>query len=380
MQPVLLDTSVLLDLVLFFQARHRRNRCIASSSACAVEALLFYEHIVVESPSIEGILASTASSRFLKFYCDSESGKAKEQLRQLASLCHVMNLNANDTSKAYDSALHSIDSLLDVIESPDELRAYEMYDYLPYHLGEDPTAVECQVLDPSAVDIDAIQTVDESCRAALLRLTGILKRNNHPTRAAWALPLLRLFYYESLQMFHHCHFIPHATKSTLAFGRESETVAYRRLLGYCKETFRSAYWQVATQRLSGRMILVPVPSIAAEVLRTSANWETLVVDLNSLRSNSSSVKYRLLLQQFLTALTEAMSFLGARGAIESIYSDLEFAAGQCAKEWNISGPLRYIRVAMPVHAQVVANPASVGMVLVHELFSATGISTDRNRA
>lgn len=346
MTDVLIDTSTIWDLVLYFQQRHRRNRSIASSAAAAIESLLIYDRPLIESSSLTSPNGINDDSRFLRFYCDTDSEAAFKRFRWLADFCGHLETSDEDALQIRDLALRMLTEMLAVIEDPNDLRAYELYDYLPYHLGEDPTAIECQVSDPSVSDLENVTVAGACGNGYLPRVAECLKERLHPTRAAWALPLLRLFHYQAMQATYGVHFVPHATKSTIAFGREAETVVYRRLLDYCVDSVRRNYLGRAQRQLGGLMILVPVPRFAEILLQRVTSWERLASQIATLRSDAAAVAYRNALGQFLKEIELADSLEQNRVQIESAFAILERRCREWSANLRLGLQHRSIRVAL----------------------------------
>ncbi len=370
MKNILLDTSVLLDLVLYSQQRHRRNRAVASSAGAAVESILMYDNLLLESASVDGILETGPGSRFLEFYCDDRCENAMDQFRSLVSLCGLLPVTARESAAAYSKAADSVGRYLTPIDAPDDLRAYELYDYLPYHLGEDPTALECRVADPCVADLEEIE-VDGS--DAMRIAAAHLKRLQHPTRAAWSLPLIRLFYYAALQERYDVHFIPHASKSTLAFGREAETVQYRRLLEYCRPEYRESYMTAAREKLAGLMVCVPVPDAASTVLGHSDTWSALTARLLSVRQSNEATLFRQRWSEFTDLLEQSASLRDCQVKILEAFRNVESASRHWAEVLGTRTERRQIRVAHSLSALDHAA-SDDAFVLVHDLFSSTGVS------
>lgn len=379
MLPVLIDTSVFLDLVFFHQARHRRNRAVASSAAAALEALLLYESPRVEAESYGGLLRGGSYSRFLRFYCDGEVDSALAQLRDLRGVCGSPDLSAAVSGQARAA----IEGCLAVVEDPDDLRAYELYDYLPYHLGEDPTAVECALETTSVADIELIDVAHQATRAEMLGFAEILRARRHPTRAAWALPLFRLFHYQAVQAVAGTHFVPHATKATIAFGRECETVGQRRLLDYCTAEFRAAYLGRAEAALGGLLMALPVPPFAEALLRRSSGWIELLARIREVAERAVWRDYALELRAFIEQLERLEHFQDARPELESSYDRLRRGADRVARELSLRGPVRRLRIALPLVAPCAAGEDGVApprrLMLIHDLFSAAQTPRDRKR-
>lgn len=376
MRNVLIDTSVLLDLVLLYQQRHRRNRSVASSAAAAVEALILYEKPLVEGASFNGILEAGTDSRFLRFYCDDQAETALEQFAGLRTFCEVLNLSSMEIVALHQRAASALEDSLAMIDDPDDLRAYELYDYLPYHLGEDPTAIECRLTNACVADLELVDLGAQSgWKEWLDRTAACLKERRHPTRAAWALPLIRLYYYDALQEMKSVHFIPHATKSTIAFGREAQTVAYRRLLDYCTDEFRSTYVTYARENLGGLMLVLPIPAFADTLLGRIRRWTDLVSAISQFRESTGAVGYRNELRALMERLEEAPALEDVRPELEGIYQRLESSCREWGSQLGIGDQRRRVRVALPF---IVAPEAPVGVanvfMLVHDLFSAIGIT------
>jgi hypothetical protein len=266
--------------------------------------------------------------------------------------------------------LDCLDKHLDSIPDPDDLRAYEMYDFLPYHLGEDPTSIECQINSTTASYLRELnEDASEYLRPILSRLNKILQDRLHPTRAAWALPLLRLLYYETLQQIEGTHFVPHATKSTIGFGRESQTIRSKRLIDYCDQSSR--------QRFSGRVQILSkgqsegllFPSIAATLLSRCIQWRQLTDTIYRLRESQQLQQMRSLFASTLDA-PEAMS-CGAesRSLAAAIHRSLD-----------ITVEPRRVVISLPFFAfediqstlidEMNAVTTNKSRVLIHQLFRA----------
>jgi len=376
MQRTLVDTSTLWDLVFYFQERHRRNRSVASSAAAALESLIVYSRPAVESSAIHNISgAANEENRFLKFYCDNSTSTAIHQFQSLLPFCETLEIPEQAEMQAYSSAITSLGDVLAEIADPDDIRAYEMYDYLPYHLGEDPTAVECWMADPSVTDLELLRTAGTGHTDVFARAAECLKSRQHPTRAAWALPLIRLFYYTCIQNTSGANFVPHATKSTIAFGREAETVTYRRLLEYCNEDHRNRYLKAATDHLGGLMLRVPIPRFADVMLQRLSTWDELTAQITVLRDDSLAASYRKSLGDLLD-LVGGASMVDQRTEIESVYQDIQKQCDQWAARLRVGNDNREIRIALSLGnlAAEHGESKSVQLMLLHNLFSSTGIS------
>ena len=366
MLAVLVDSSVLLDLVLCYQKKHRRNRSVASSAAAAIECLLFYDEPVVESPSSFGLLQQAEATRYLDFYCD-EPNSAVEQLQDLLQICKPIEVSQDMQTKCYEQSLACLNRNLERVPDPDDLRAYEMYDFLPYHLGEDPTSIECQINATSASDLhELVNDVPNHFRIIIERLGNILKDRLHPVRAAWALPLLRLLYYQMLQQAKENHFVPHVTKSTIGFGRESQTIRSKRLLDYCTQSTRECFVERVQTTFDNQPLNLTLPNIAETVLARCTEWRQLIDMINRLRDSQQ-------LQHMRSTL--AVSFGGRQ--IEAQPDELANLATDIHRSLEIKLEPRQITVSLPFftlddsHLTNQNSGSSISsMVFIHQLYQA----------
>ena len=369
MSAVLIDSSVLLDLVLCYQKKHRRNRSVASSAAAAIECLLFYDEPVVESPSSFGLLQQTEATRYLDFYCD-EPNSAVEQLRELLQICKPIEVSRGLETKCYEQSLACLDRYLERIPDPEDLRAYEMYDFLPYHLGEDPTSIECQINATSASDLhELVNDAPNHLQPIFERLESILQDRLHPIRAAWALPLLRLLYYEMLQQAEGTHFVPHATKSTIGFGRESQTIRSKRLIDYCTQVARECFVERVQKTFGSQQVNLTLPNMAIAVLARCTEWKQLIDMLSRLRNSQQLHHFR---STLITALNESESSTRMNelvGLSTEIQRSLEIRLEP--REITISLPF-FTLEDLPEARSINNKPAydNVPLVLIHQLYQA----------
>lgn len=373
MPAVLIDSSVLLDLVLCYQRKHRRNRSVASSAAAAIECLLFYKELVVESPSSFELLQQAKATRYLNYYCD-DTNSAVKQLHDLLKLCKPMEISKDLQAKCYERSVDCLDMHLERITEPDDLRAYEMYDFLPYHLGEDPTSIECQINATSASDLcDLIEDASEHLRPILERLSRILQDRLHPIRGAWALPLLRLLYYEILQQIEGAHFVPHATKSTIGFGRESQTIRSKRLIDYCTQASRESFIAKVRTTFDRQPIELILPNIAGAMLASCAEWGQLTDMINRLRDSQQLAQLR---SSLAAALNESET-ITRLDEISSLTTDIHSSLGIKIEPRRIIVSLPFFALDDIAYASLNNNgiaTTSVPMVLIHQLYQA-GVKT-----
>lgn len=366
MLDVLVDISALLDLVFLFQTRHRRNRQVASSAAAAFEALLIYDNPGLDSVSYNILSNANASSRFLKYYCDENVVAAIEQFFELRAFCRQID-HPLDASQFYERAVILLEECLTTISDTTDLRAYELYDYLPYHLGEDPTAIECQLTDAAVSDLDSL-AMRGGNSSIVSRLSRCLADRGHPKRAAWVLPLWRLFYYQALQQDMALHILPHVAKTTLAFGCEAETVAHRRLLDYCTESFRTRYRKRARELFGGDIVTLSIPAFADQLLRKFRTWNELTVTIRQLRNSQAMTDYRRALGLLMLELETASTLNQER--VGPAYQQFIDSASQLAIALGTGKAFRTVRIALPFSTPATEVNSKNRFILAHNAFLA----------
>ncbi len=358
MKSILVDPSVIFDLVMSVQRTHRRNRYIASSAVAAIECLLFYEHLVTEDPQV--LLAGSLKNKFLDFNFDNYN-QAATQLQDVFRFFSPMTVDQDLQAHCYQAALNFLENQLARIDDPDDLRAYEMYDFLPYNLGDEPSVLECRIDAASASDLlDLVKLGPENLRPVFLRLSQILQGKQHPQRAAWALPLLRFLYMQSLQGRKQLHFVPHATKSTLGFGRNSQTIDGRRLSDYCTPSFRDDYERRSTIQLDGKFRQVVIPDLATQLLAGFTEWSRFIDLIIRIREVDAIRELRKSLQHAIDA----------EPVIASAYiKEVLAAANEITHSLKLDPVLRTIAISVPhlctddLKGGQFRNP----MLLIHQL-------------
>ncbi len=360
MTGVLIDSCVLWDLVFCFQSKHRRNRSVSSSAAAAIECLLFYDEILIEKQSTTEIVNGAdnkSARRYLEFYTD-DVAKAASQVHDLLGFCKPVDVQEDIQSACYDAALAFIDRNLERVSNPDDLRAYEMYDFLPYHLGEDPTSVECRIDATSASDLEEIaQNSPEHLRPTLLRLDMMMKDRLHPVRGAWVLPLLRLLYYQHLQGVLQTDYVPHATKSTIGFGRETQTIRAKRFIDYCRPDAQEAFAE-SIRLLTGEAVLtLALPGVATQLLSHGNLWPRLLDQLASLRDSNSIREFRIQLNASLAA-----------GTVKADAPRIASLATHVHQSLQVPGPERSVTVSLPFIEVAQKVPERLPLLLIHQLY------------
>ena len=370
MSVVLIDSSVLLDLVLCYQQKQRRNRSVASSVAAAVECLLFYDGPIVESPSSSELVRKAEAIRYLEFYCDN-ANLAVEQLNDLLRICKPLEVSEGTQLKCYEQSLEQLDNYLERIPDPDDLRAYEIYDFLPYHLGEDPTSIECQINVTSASELGELASgVPDYLRATIKRLEFILREKLHPVRAAWALPLLRLVYYQTLQQIIGALFVPHATKSTIGFGRETQTIRSKRLIDYCIDAARQDFIGRVESTCGKEVIRLSVPNIAEAILARSTEWTQLLDMILRLRESPPLQHFRSILASVLNSSGGHSNTDELVGLVKDIHQALEIQS----QPRHVTVSLPFFDLQNPDDVQRTSSEsqdASAPLVLIHQLYQKT---------
>lgn len=364
MQNILIDTSTLVDLVLFCQTSKARLRSVASSAGAAVEALIFYETPRVDGPSFEELVEDRQTSRYLEFYCDDPSSVAG-QIRDLLGICRPQRLSRDQVVATYARGIDMLDTALAMIEDPNDIRAYELYDYLPYHLAEDVTAIECRITGRSVADVeDLLADYPNDLAAVVRRFCSILRNRAHPTRASWVLPILRILYYEVLQFEHALHYSPHTTKATICFGHPEETIRSKRLLDYCLPRIRDKYSQRMREAFGPREIIIPVPPIAEVILRGPVRWSELLRRIAFFRASEEATRYRLA----ITALIEELEQLGPESNLSTLLSEVDASVHFWRDRFRVESVARQITLSVPLLYGSVFPTSGSSMVLTHSLF------------
>lgn len=364
MNGVLVDTATMLDLLLYCQPRKGRARSISSSAGAAVEALVLYNVPVVDGPSFAGLVDNPRTTRYLEYYCDDPATVAN-QVRDLSNLCGLLDLSWHESVAAYSRGLELFSATLAEIEDPDDLRAYDLYDYLPYHLGEDSTAIECHVMGRSVANLeDLLGEFPADIADVMGQFCGVLRERGHPTRAAWILPILRMLYYESVQASKHLHYAPHATKATLRFGRPEESIRSRRLLDYCRPGFRADYLRRESARFANREVSIPVPNVAVQVLDRPVSWDGLLRRIATVRASAESSRYR-------SAVADFLDFQARGGDPDEEFERLAEVEA-AVRGWQDQLPLapveRRVAIASPLFFPADGPRPTVGpLTLVHPL-------------
>lgn len=346
MLGVLIDSSVLLDLVFVFQARHRRNRQVHSSAAAAIEAMVLHDELFYDATSLAGLHDTARASRYLEFYCDRpESGAAF--FREVAGLCSPLVLTTEKVGQIYEVCTDILDAYLSPIEDVADLRAYELYDFLPYHLGEDPTALECGIGATACSDLDDVcSELPDPISVALQRFADLLRDRKHPVRAAWALPLLRFVFYQIVQQLYDLSLVPHATKSTLAIGRDHETQRSRRLPEYCTHELTDRIVDRMMRRFGAVDVVFPIPAFGAAAMRRASTPSRIVREIHHFREVPAAVAFRAQLNRTFQPRAE-----GERECAWAEHvSRLEALAKSWADELRISFPMRHVRAMVPFFA------------------------------
>ena len=364
MLRVLVDTAVPINLA-FFLETEGRTRSIDSSAGAAVEALVLYDEALVDGASYSVLGGDSADpSRFTEFY-HRDFQTIRNRLRDLTRFWSVIPVDPDQSTALYAEAVDQLDRALAPIPDITELRAFELFDRLPYHLGEDPTAIECDVRGSTASDLEAvIAEFPPAIAAHITRFAALLRARSYPTRAAWVLPLLRFVYYQLAQRRLRASYVPHVTKAILAFGLPDEPVESRRLPEYCDPLVRSEFVRRTGAAFGGLAVEVPLPPLRSAVLKGVRGWPDLLDRVARLRSSREAANFRRAFENLLRHCSA--SAVGARSS-ESAVRDAVAAVGAEAQTWartfnSPAGGTR-ILVTLPLFGE---EADGVNFMLVHD--------------
>ena len=275
MTGVLIDTSSLIDLALGFDERNNNQGFsrVTFSMAEAIEALILYDVVRVDGPSYRGFAEGQRTTRYLHMQATEE---IRQRLQALSTFFAPIEVSDEEMLEIYSDALSFLDQSLR--PRTDRYDRYEesLYSRLPYHLGDDTSDMDAGVYGTPSSDLEHIRSAVPELAVQLEQFVSVLQRKGHPSRAAWAVPLIRLLYYQNLQERHQLHFVPHPTKATITHSERVKNTLGKSIIDYFDKNVRANFEKRKRDILGTSDLNMPLPLVADFVLHGVRDWSQLI--------------------------------------------------------------------------------------------------------
>jgi hypothetical protein len=341
MVGVLIDTSSLIDLALGFDERNQKRpygRLMYSMDE-AIEAFILYDAVRVDGPSYHGFADGLRTTRYFREYA---ADTTRQRLQELSTFFDPVEVSDGEVVEIYSEAVNFLDQSLD--PCTDTYDEGSLYHRLPYHLGDDTSDMESGLIGIPSSDLEHIlEDVTPELADQLKRFVSVLNRKGHPSRSAWAVPLIRLLYYQNLQWRHQLHFVPHPTKATIAQSQQMDDYLGKSIINYFDKTVRADFEKRKQDILGTSEFNIPLPLVADFVLHGVRDWSQLVDRIHKVRNSRECTHYRDTIKE-LTALLEQRN----NAAVDKVMVELESAAEAWKDSLTPKMKKKSVRITIPI--------------------------------
>ncbi len=354
MPSVLLDTSSLISLALTQQKSGRSRPQIDDFKVStgvdeAIEALVLYDDILVDGPSV------------------ARNNATYPEMEPFVSVCRQIATGDGEEEAIYRGATAAfIDRIVQVANPLDDLFDCPLEQWMGAETG-----VPIYYPSTNWLDVEARLGGEAARMAAMIRVkSGI----DAPSSAVVCTQLLRTLYYSRLQQDYQADLILHPLKG--AYYEPSDGVRTgNTILNLFDETVKRAFYERKAKWLGRPEVSFKVPLLTSYVVNTSRSWTDLPATIIELRNSSQARRFREGLSVFIAAADGHDN-----QKMDTIISQLSTAAEDWSKDINVKGLTKAVRVTVPLINMSselnvpdkkigAATPSEKMLVFIHTLLS-----------